>query len=180
MTTSNTPVVYKGEPTVEIETKKLTSGTTAFTTTTILNAQTSTISLYTADKYLDKDITITVSAKSGTITASAVSTTMTYSRSADYTFVNATVTTSAKSGVKITAPRYTITHNGVKYTTTEGWVGNTSDTVGSATITSPLYSMYLKSVTLSTPSSGTQSLTLTDSNGTWTWETDANGNTYIY
>lgn len=182
MTTSNTPAVHfpelSGSSTVT--SSKLTSGTTAFTTITTLNSQTSTISLYTADKYLDKDITITVSAKSGTITASAVSTTMSYSRSSDYTFVNATVTTNALSGIKITAPRYTITHNGVKYTTTEGWVGNTSDTVGSATITSPLYSMYLKSVTLSTPTSGTRALTLTDSNGTWTWETDANGNTYIY
>lgn len=160
--------------------QQLTSGTTAFTTTTTLNSQTSTISLYTANKYLDKDITITVSAKSGTISATAVSTAMSYAQSADYSFVNATVTTSAQSGIKITAPRYTITHNGVKCTTTEGWVGNTSDIVGSATITSPLYSMYLKSITLSKPASGTQFLTLIDSNGTWTWETDANGNTYIY
>ena len=159
---------------------KLTSGTTAFTTTTTLNSQTSTISLYTADKYLDKDITITVSAKSGSVSASAVSTTMTYTRATDYAFVNATVTTSALSGITITAPRYTITHNGVKYTTTEGWIGNTSDTVGAASRTTPLYSMYLNSVTLSAPTSGTRSLTLTDSNGTWTWETDANGNTYIY
>ena len=51
---------------------KLTSGTTAFTTTTILNSQTSTISLYTANKYIDKDITITVSAKSGSISANTI------------------------------------------------------------------------------------------------------------
>ena len=159
---------------------KLTSGTTAFTTTTILNSQTSTISLYTANKYIDKDITITVSAKSGSISANSVSTTMTYSKVNDYSLVNATISSTNKSGISITSPNVTITHNGVKYTTTEGWIGNTANTVGSATLTSPRYNTYLNSVTLSKPTSGTRSLTLIDSNGTWTWETDANGNTYIY
>ena len=159
---------------------KLTSGTTAFTTTTILNSQTSTISLYTANKYIDKDITITVSAKSGSISANSVSTTMTYSKVNDYSLVNATISSTNKSGISITSPNVTITHNGVKYTTTEGWIGNTTNTVGSATLTSPRYNTYLNSVTLSAPTSGTRSLTLIDSNGTWTWETDANGNTYIY
>ena len=159
---------------------KLTSGTTAFTTTTILNSQTSTISLYTANKYIDKDITITVSAKSGSISANSVSTTMTYSKVNDYSLVNATISSTNKSGISITSPNVTITHNGVKYTTTEGLIGNTTNTVGSATLTSPRYNTYLNSVTLSKPTSGTRSLTLIDSNGTWTWETDANGNTYIY
>ena len=159
---------------------KLTSGTTAFTTTTILNSQTSTISLYTANKYIDKDITITVSAKSGNISANSVSTTMTYSKVNDYSLVNATISSTNKSGISITSPNVTITHNGVKYTTTEGWISNTTNTVGSATLTSPRYNTYLNSVTLSAPTSGTHSLTLIDSNGTWTWETDANGNTYIY
>lgn len=159
---------------------KLTSGTTAFTTTTILNSQTSTISLYTANKYIDKDITITVSAKSGNISANSVSTTMTYSKVNDYSLVNATISSTNKSGISITSPNVTITHNGVKYTTTEGWIGNTTNTVGSATLTSPRYNTYLNSVTLSAPTSGMRSLTLIDSNGTWTWETDANGNTYIY
>lgn len=159
---------------------KLTSGTTAFTTTTILNSQTSTISLYTANKYIDKDITITVSAKSGSISAHSVSTTMTYSKVNDYSLVNATISSANKSGISITSPNVTITHNGVKYTTTDGWIGNTTNTVGSATLTSPRYDTYLNSVTLSKPTSGTRSLTLIDSNGTWTWETDANGNTYIY
>ena len=159
---------------------KLTSGTTAFTTTTILNSQTSTISLYTANKYIDKDITITVSAKSGSISANSVSTTMTYSKVNDYSLVNATISSTNKSGISITSPNVTITHNGVKYTTTEGWIGNTTNTVGSTTLTSPRYNTYLNSVTLSKPTSGTRSLTLIDSNGTWTWETDANGNTYIY
>ena len=159
---------------------KLTSGTTAFTTTTILNSQTSTISLYTANKYIDKDITITVSAKSGSISANSVSTTMTYSKVNDYSLVNATISSTNKSGISITSPNVTITHNGVKYTTTDGWIGNTTNTVGSATLTSPRYNTYLNSVTLSAPTSGTHSLTLIDSNGTWTWETDANGNTYIY
>lgn len=159
---------------------KLTSGTTAFTTTTILNSKTSTISLYTANKYIDKDITITVSAKSGSISANSVSTTMTYSKVNDYSLVNATISSTNKSGISITSPNVTITHNGVKYTTTEGWIGNTTNTVGSATLTSPRYNTYLNSVTLSAPTSGTHSLTLIDSNGTWTWETDANGNTYIY
>ena len=159
---------------------KLTSGTTAFTTTTILNSQTSTISLYTANKYIDKDITITVSAKSGSISAHSVSTTMTYSKVNDYSLVNATISSTNKSGISITSPNVTITHNGVKYTTTDGWIGNTTNTVGSATLTSPRYDTYLNSVTLSKPTSGTRSLTLIDSNGTWTWETDANGNTYIY
>lgn len=159
---------------------KLTSGTTAFTTTTILNSQTSTISLYTANKYIDKDITITVSAKSGSISANSVSTTMTYSKVNDYSLVNATISSTNKSGISITSPNVTITHNGVKYTTTEGWIGNTTNTVGSATLTSPRYNTYLNSVTLSAPTSGMRSLTLIDSNGTWTWETDANGNTYIY
>ena len=159
---------------------KLTSGTTAFTTTTILNSQTSTISLYTANKYIDKDITITVSAKSGSISANSVSTTMTYSKVNDYSLVNATISSTNKSGISITSPNVTITHNGVKYTTTEGWIGNTTNTVGSATLTSPRYNTYLNSVTLSKTTSGTRSLTLIDSNGTWTWETDANGNTYIY
>lgn len=159
---------------------KLTSGTTAFTTTTILNSQTSTISLYTANKYIDKDITITVSAKYGSISANSVSTTMTCSKVNDYSLVNATISSTNKSGISITSPNVTITHNGVKYTTTEGWIGNTTNTVGSATLTSPRYDTYLNSVTLSAPTSGTHSLTLIDSNGTWTWETDANGNTYIY
>ena len=159
---------------------KLTSGTTAFTTTTVLNSQTSTTSLYTANKYIDKDITITVSAKSGSISANSVSTTMTYSKVNDYSLVNATISSTNKSGISITSPNVTITHNGVKYTTTEGWIGNTTNTVGSATLTSPRYNTYLNSVTLSKPTSGTRSLTLIDSNGTWTWETDANGNTYIY
>lgn len=159
---------------------KLTSGTTAFTTTTILNSQTSTISLYTANKYIDKDITITVSAKSGSISANSVSTTMTCSKVNDYSLINATISSTNKSGISITSPNVTITHNGVKYTTTEGWIGNTTNTVGSATLTSPRYDTYLNSVTLSKPTSGTRSLTLIDSNGTWTWETDANGNTYIY
>ena len=159
---------------------KLTSGTTAFTTTTILNSQTSTISLYTANKYIDKDITITVSAKSGSISANSVSTTMTYSKVNDYSLVNATISSTNKSGISITSPNVTITHNGVKYITTEGWIGNTTNTVGSATLTSPRYNTYVNSVTLSEPTSGTRSLTLIDSNGTWTWETDANGNTYIY
>lgn len=159
---------------------KLTSGTTAFTTTTILNSQTSTISLYTANKYIDKDITITVSAKSGSISANSVSTTMTYSKVNDYSLANATISSTNKSGISITSPNVTITHNGVKYTTTEGWIGNTTNTVGSATLTSPRYNTYLNSVTLSKPTNGTRSLTLIDSNGTWTWETDANGNTYIY
>lgn len=159
---------------------KLTSGTTAFTTTTTLNSQTSTISLYTADKYIDKDITITVSAKSGTITANTVSSSMTSTLVSDFICTNATIDTAYDSGVIIQMPRYKITHDGVKYTTTEGWVGNTTDTVGSATITTSLYMTKLKSVTLSAPTSGTRSLTLTDSNGTWTWATDANGNTYIY
>ena len=105
---------------------------------------------------------------------------MTYSKVNDYSLVNATISSTNKSGISITSPNVTITHNGVKYTTTEGWIGNLTDTVGSATLTSPRYDTYLNSVTLSAPTSGTHSLTLIDSNGTWTWETDANGNTYIY
>ena len=173
------PIMRKPETTSSTSNNKLTSGTTAFTTTT-LNSQTSTISLYTANKYIDKDITITVSAKSGSISANSVSTTMTYSKVNDYSLVNATISSTNKSGISITSPNVTITHNGVKYTTTEGWIGNLTDTVGSATLTSPRYNTYLNSVTLSAPTSGTHSLTLIDSNGTWTWETDANGNTYIY
>ena len=174
------PIMRKPETTSSTSNNKLTSGTTAFTTTTILNSQTSTISLYTANKYIDKDITITVSAKSGSISANSVSTTMTCSKVNDYSLVNATISSTNKSGISITSPNVTITHNGVKYTTTEGWIGNTTNTVGSATLTSPRYDTYLNSVTLSKPTSGTRSLTLIDSNGTWTWETDANGNTYIY
>ena len=174
------PIMRKPETTSSTSNNKLTSGTTAFTTTTTLNSQTSTISLYTANKYIDKDITITVSAKSGSISANSVSTTMTYSKVNDYSLVNATISNTNKSGISITSPNVTITHNGVKYTTTEGWVGNLTDTVGSATLTSPRYNTYLNSVTLSAPTSGTHSLTLIDSNGTWTWETDASGNTYIY
>ena len=174
------PIMRKPETTSSTSNNKLTSGITAFTTTTTLNSQTSTISLYTANKYIDKDITITVSAKSGSISANSVSTTMTYSKVNDYSLVNATISSTNKSGISITSPNVTITHNGVKYTTTEGWIGNTTNTVGSATLTSPRYNIYLNSVTLSKPTSGTRSLTLIDSNGTWTWETDANGNTYIY
>ena len=174
------PIMRKPETTSSTSNNKLTSGITAFTTTTTLNSQTSTISLYTANKYIDKDITITVSAKSGSISANSVSTTMTYSKVNDYSLVNATISSTNKSGISITSPNVTITHNGVKYTTTEGWIGNTTNTVGSATLTSPRYNTYLNSVTLSKPTSGTRSLTLIDSNGTWTWETDANGNTYIY
>ena len=174
------PIMRKPETTSSTSNNKLTSGITAFTTTTTLNSQTSTISLYTANKYIDKDITITVSAKSGSISANSVSTTMTYSKVNDYSLVNATISSTNKSGISITSPNVTITHNGVKYTTTEGWIGNTTNTVGSATLTSPRYNTYLNSVTLSAPTSGTHSLTLIDSNGTWTWETDANGNTYIY
>ena len=174
------PIMRKPETTSPTSNNKLTSGTTAFTTTTTLNSQTSTISLYTANKYIDKDITITVSAKSGSISANSVSTTMTYSKVNDYSLVNATISSTNKSGISITSPNVTITHNGVKYTTTEGWIGNTTNTVGSATLTSPRYNTYLDSITLSAPTSGTHSLTLIDSNGTWTWETDANGNTYIY
>ena len=174
------PIMRKPETTSSTSNNKLTSGITAFTTTTTLNSQTSTISLYTANKYIDKDITITVSAKSGSISANSVSTTITYSKANDYALVNATISSTNKSGISITSPNVTITHNGVKYTTTEGWIGNTTNTVGSATLTSPRYDTYLNSVTLSKPTSGTRSLTLIDSNGTWTWETDANGNTYIY
>ena len=174
------PIMRKPETTSSTSNNKLTSGITAFTTTTTLNSQTSTISLYTANKYIDKDITITVSAKSGSISANSVSTTMTYSKVNDYSLVNATISRTNKSGISITSHNVTITHNGVKYTTTEGWIGNTTNTVGSATLTSPRYDTYLNSVTLSKPTSGTRSLTLIDSNGTWTWETDANGNTYIY
>ena len=174
------PIMRKPETTSSTSNNKLTSGTTAFTTTTTLNSQTSTISLYTANKYIDKDITITVSAKAGSISANSVSTTMTYSKVNDYSLVNATISSTNKSGISITSPNVTITHNGVKYTTTEGWIGNLTDTVGSATLTSPRYDTYLNSVTLSAPTRGTHSLTLIDSNGTWTWETDANGNTYIY
>ena len=50
------PIMRKPETTSPTSNNKLTSGTTAFTTTTTLNSQTSTISLYTANKYIDKEV----------------------------------------------------------------------------------------------------------------------------
>ena len=65
-------IMRKPETTSPTSNNKLTSGTTAFTTTTTLNSQTSTISLYTANKYIDKGVNY-VANKTGSDTIKQIS-----------------------------------------------------------------------------------------------------------
>lgn len=163
------------EEPIKTPSAKLTSGTTAFTTTTTLNSQTSTISLYTADKYLDKDITITMSVKQGYLTIDPQ--TPTLKQTTAFSVSNIVLAPGKRTGAVITTPIYTCNIPGVNYQVDEGWLDYTEAmTTGTATLTAGGIPLGVQQVTLV----NNDTIRLVDGNGTWTWKADSNGNTYIY
>lgn len=137
--------------------------------------KTTTITLSTADKYLDKDISITANVKEGHLTVTEDAPTMKVSA---LTMSNISMTPQKRTGALVTMPSVTCTVPGVNYQIdTAGWLDATSlTTAGATTIVSNALTYGVVSVTLING----DNIQLQDSNGTWTWRADADGNTYIY
>lgn len=137
--------------------------------------KTTTITLSTADKYLDKDISITANVKEGHLAVTEQAFTV---KQGTPTVCNIVLSSTQKKGTYITMPKVTYTVPGFKYQVdTSGWMDETElKSVGGANGMINGDSFSVISMTLAND----DSIELTDSNGTWTWKADADGNTYIY
>lgn len=168
----------------EIDIRYLTEDTNLTGTVTLLKATGTKITFDTDQKYITKDIEITVNATtaSPSFTGGVVSGTATASAT------NATISDSTNnSGVSIvaagSATRGQVTYNGA----VGGWVTKTNGAealaAGSATaLTNKTY--YINGVTIPIPSSGNNIFNVTVPNGnndtiTFVFKVDSGGNTYI-
>lgn len=137
--------------------------------------KTTTITLSTADKYLNKDISITANVQEGHLTVTEEAPTM---KTMTLTMSNITMTPQKRVGALVTMPSVTCTVPGVMYQIDKaGWLDATSLTTAGATTQSTATITY--GVTAVSLING-DTIQLKDSNGTWIWRADANGNTYIY
>lgn len=142
------------------------------------------VTFNTENKYITGNIALTVNAKEASPTFIAAPT-----GGSTATSSTADISTSTNnSGVSIQT-KYTINSVGISYhTTTNGWVNKAANTAtGSSTTAKSATNgtaYYINGVTLTAPSSGTRSFTITVPNGsndpiTFNFTVDANGNTTI-
>lgn len=158
------------------------TSTSTFTGTVTANTQSVTLNIPTKDKYVNRDIVVTVSARAGAISVAGGGLT---AGTGTVSATNATVSSTNNSGVIIYGNSGTVSRAPITYsTTTSGWVSATSGTATNlnttVTTSAAQVTQYLKGVSLTSPAAGQNTLTLTDPIGTWTWNVDSNGNVYIY
>lgn len=151
----------------------LTRSTGKWTAALVIDKQTSTLTLPTKDKYLDRDIElgIAVQSASGSVAMTA--------GDGNVTGSGCTLSTSDTSGVSVTGS------GSVSAVAKVGTAGFTpvTDNFASGSAASSAATKYITGVTLTAPSSGVRSFAVTVPDGattvTFTFQVDASGNVTI-
>ena len=151
-----------------------------FTGSVTLEHQRSTLVLNTQNTYVPENITMDFTVTSASLTT-LLKTPIELSVP-ELGYVGLTVSSSNQSGIAITTGTISPAEGKAEFTiTSNGWIDTTqTQTITISTATHTGSTSYLTSITLSTPSTGTNSITINDPQGSWIWEVDVDGNTCIY